>query len=271
MPPAHGAIGALLAVGARSTVGAVTSFIPSLRKQAGGIVRSAVHKAPPAWRQNRCNLGGDAARRRARQRQTDHVHAGDRVDAGQNGYDIDVIGAAQLNRLPRARRLAVKQQASASVHRRAACTPTIVHQVDLSLCLVYYLRGKQFMIRDDEFYKNKPDRPRCKMLALHHDRPRLGAITVRYFERAPARTLRICFCSWMYASSSPGAAAWRNPRCCYGTRAAPTPRSPSICWGSLEVEGITTGFAMHARPGRSKTPTTWLKRSSSAASLRSGR
>jgi hypothetical protein len=30
-----------------------------------------------------------------------------------------------------------------------------VHEVDPSLCLVYYDRGQQHIIRDDELYKNK--------------------------------------------------------------------------------------------------------------------
>jgi hypothetical protein len=30
-----------------------------------------------------------------------------------------------------------------------------VHQVDPSLCLVYYLNGRQYIMEDREFYKNK--------------------------------------------------------------------------------------------------------------------
>lgn len=72
-----------------------------------------------------------------------------------NGQEI-VVSAGQLNRLARARRLGVAQRAEA----RAPVTlrslhPNHVHQVDPSLCLVYYMRGEQRVIRDDEFYKNK--------------------------------------------------------------------------------------------------------------------
>lgn len=75
--------------------------------------------------------------------------------AAINGHQIDV-SARHLNRLMRQRRLAVQQHAEA----RAPSTlrslhPNHVHQVDPSLCLVYYLRGKQALIRDDQFYKNK--------------------------------------------------------------------------------------------------------------------
>ncbi|NMG29331.1 integrase [Aromatoleum evansii] len=75
--------------------------------------------------------------------------------AAVNGHDLGV-SAGHMNRLIRTRRLGVKQQSEA----RAPTTlrslhPNHVHQVDPSLCLVYYLRGEQRIIRDDEFYKNK--------------------------------------------------------------------------------------------------------------------
>lgn len=75
--------------------------------------------------------------------------------AAVNGHEIEV-SARHLNRLMRHRRLAVQQHAQS----RAPVTlrslhPNHVHQADPSLCLVYYLRGKQALIRDDQFYKNK--------------------------------------------------------------------------------------------------------------------
>lgn len=75
-----------------------------------------------------------------------------------NGHDISV-SASQLRRLMRARRLDVKSQreAQAPVQLRSL-HPNHVHQIDPSLCLVYYLRGRQYVIRDDEFYKNKLDK-----------------------------------------------------------------------------------------------------------------
>lgn len=78
--------------------------------------------------------------------------------AAHNGHDISV-STRHLNRLTRARRLGVRQQseARAPVALRSL-HPNHVHQVDPSLCLVYYLRGEQRIIRDDEFYKNKLDR-----------------------------------------------------------------------------------------------------------------
>ncbi|MFT3759010.1 hypothetical protein [Thauera sp.] len=78
--------------------------------------------------------------------------------AANNGHEL-TLSVRQLNRLTRARRLNVSQQAerSAPVGLRSL-HPNHAHQVDPSLCLVYYLRGKQHLIRDDEFYKNKLDR-----------------------------------------------------------------------------------------------------------------
>lgn len=75
-----------------------------------------------------------------------------------NGHDISV-SASQIRRLMRARRLDVKSQreAQAPVELRSL-HPNHVHAIDPSLCLVYYLRGRQFVIRDDQFYKNKLDR-----------------------------------------------------------------------------------------------------------------
>lgn len=75
--------------------------------------------------------------------------------AATNGHDI-TVSARQINRLTRARRLGVAQQqeSHAPVQLRSL-HPNHVHQVDPSLCLVYYLRGEQKIIRDDEFYKNK--------------------------------------------------------------------------------------------------------------------
>ncbi len=66
------------------------------------------------------------------------------------------VSPSQLNRLMNARRLSVgkQQSARASIELRSLY-PNHVHQADPSLCLVYYLRGQQHIIRDDEFYKNK--------------------------------------------------------------------------------------------------------------------
>jgi hypothetical protein len=75
--------------------------------------------------------------------------------AVQNGIDLPVCNAT-LNRLMRARHMdtASQKQATPAVGMRSL-HPNHVHEVDPSLCLVYYDRGQQIVIRDDELYKNK--------------------------------------------------------------------------------------------------------------------
>ncbi|WP_281218504.1 integrase catalytic domain-containing protein [Oryzisolibacter propanilivorax] len=75
----------------------------------------------------------------------------------QNGHGFGVSNG-QLNRLLRDRKLNVAAQRVADpVQALRAPHPNHTHEVDPSLCLVYYLRGRQYIIRDDEFYKNKLD------------------------------------------------------------------------------------------------------------------
>ncbi|MDP3847556.1 MAG: integrase [Pseudomonas sp.] len=75
----------------------------------------------------------------------------------QNGIALGVSNG-QLNRLIRARSLDVASQRNVSpVQTLRAPHPNYLHQVDPSLCLVYYLKGRQHMMRDSEFYKNKLD------------------------------------------------------------------------------------------------------------------
>lgn len=75
--------------------------------------------------------------------------------AAQNGLPI-TVGAAQLDRLLRQRHMQVGQVAGArnTVQMRSE-HPNHVMQIDPSLCLLFYMNGRQRMLRDDEFYKNK--------------------------------------------------------------------------------------------------------------------
>ncbi|GKT19750.1 DDE-type integrase/transposase/recombinase [Acidovorax sp. SUPP2522] len=76
----------------------------------------------------------------------------------QNGVAFGVSNG-QLNRLMRDRKLNVAAQRVADpVQALRAPYPNHTHQIDPSLCLVYYLKGRQYIIRDDEFYKNKLDK-----------------------------------------------------------------------------------------------------------------
>ncbi|MFD1156062.1 integrase [Undibacterium aquatile] len=73
----------------------------------------------------------------------------------QNGVAFNVSNG-HLNKLIRDRKLNVAAQRNASpVQSLRALHPNHVHEVDPSLCLIYYMNGKQHMMRDREFYKNK--------------------------------------------------------------------------------------------------------------------
>ena len=75
--------------------------------------------------------------------------------AHANGHEISV-SPGRLNRILKERRLDVGTQARAKAFTRMrSLYPNHVHQVDPSLCLIYYMKGHQYLIRDDQFYKNK--------------------------------------------------------------------------------------------------------------------
>ena len=72
-----------------------------------------------------------------------------------NGLEVGVSNA-HLNRLMRERGLNVEtQQQAAPAQQMRALHPNEVHQADPSLCLVYHMNGKQYIMEDREFYKNK--------------------------------------------------------------------------------------------------------------------
>ena len=68
------------------------------------------------------------------------------------------VGNARLAALMRARGIDIKSQKAPTPHTRMrSLHPNHVHQVDPSLCLLYYLpNGGQRIIEDNEAYKNKP-------------------------------------------------------------------------------------------------------------------
>lgn len=74
----------------------------------------------------------------------------------QNGREISVSNG-RINQLLRVRQMNLAaQKHDRAVQQMRSLHPNHVHQVDPSLCLVYYMPdGSQHIIRDDEFYKNK--------------------------------------------------------------------------------------------------------------------
>lgn len=105
----------------------------------------------------------------------------------QNGIHLGVSNA-HLNRLMSARNLNVASQRNASpVQHLRAPHPNYLHQVDPSLCLVYYMKGRQHIMRDSEFYKNKLEnfaKVKLKVWRYVKYEAASGALTVRYYEAA---------------------------------------------------------------------------------------
>ena len=77
--------------------------------------------------------------------------------AAQNGMPVEV-SRGRFGRLLRDRKMDIaRQKLDRPVQRMASLHPNYLHQVDPSLCLLYYLKGNQKIIRDDQWYKNKPE------------------------------------------------------------------------------------------------------------------
>lgn len=98
------------------------------------------------------------------------------------------VSNSRLNTLLRDRKLNVAAQRNVTpVQTLRAEHPNYLHQVDPSLCVLYYLKDKQHMMRDRDFYKNKMDNyAKIKLKCwryVGYDRAS-GSIKVKYFESA---------------------------------------------------------------------------------------
>lgn len=102
-----------------------------------------------------------------------------------NGYELPVSNS-QLNRLMRARKLNVAAQAKTDAPQTLrSLYPNHVHQVDPSLCVLYYMHGKQAMMDADRFYKNKLEnyaKIKLKVWRYVLYDHASGLIAFRYFE-----------------------------------------------------------------------------------------
>ena len=104
-----------------------------------------------------------------------------------NGMDVN-LSKGRVNALLRAQRLDVASVAGArnTIQMRSEC-PNHVHQIDPSLCLIYYMGGKQHAMRAEEFYKNKLENYTKVVLKVwryvRYDHAS-GSLDVRYFEAA---------------------------------------------------------------------------------------
>lgn len=114
-----------------------------------------------------------------------------------NGHDVATSNST-LRRVLRQRQASAKQLAAPTAHvQLKSLYPNHVHQVDPSLCLLYYPPGKtgriQRFMDDDDFYKNKPQNLE-KVANLRVWRYVLtdhtsGTIRVRYYESAGETSL----------------------------------------------------------------------------------
>lgn len=107
--------------------------------------------------------------------------------AHENGLLVNV-SAGRIATLLRERRLDVKTQATARNHQRMrSLHPNHVHQIDPSLCLVYYIGGKQHMMTEEEFNKNKPvamEKVKLKVWRYVRYDHASRTLDIRYFEAA---------------------------------------------------------------------------------------
>ncbi|MDD2691890.1 MAG: transposase [Simplicispira sp.] len=107
--------------------------------------------------------------------------------AHQNGMTVNV-SSGRVAALLRANRLDVKTQASARNHQRLrSLHPNHVHQIDPSLCLVYYMDGQQRIMDEATFNKNKPasmDKVRLKVWRYVRYDHASSTLDLHYYEAA---------------------------------------------------------------------------------------
>lgn len=120
----------------------------------------------------------------------------------QSGREVP-ISTAQVAKLMRQRRIDQESQAMARhFGQMRSPHPNHTHQIDPSLCLVYYLHGEQHVIRESEFYGNKLDRVakiqhKCWRYVLTDHASSL--IWVRYFAAAgESQALLFEFLTWAW-------------------------------------------------------------------------
>ncbi len=107
--------------------------------------------------------------------------------ADASGFSV-TVSSGTINKLLRERKLDVKSQAVArNTGLLRSEHPNHVHQIDPSLCVIYYMGGKQKIILEEEFYKNKLEGlAKIKLKVWRYVRydHASGTLDVRYFEAA---------------------------------------------------------------------------------------
>jgi transposase InsO family protein len=107
--------------------------------------------------------------------------------AHENGLVINV-SESRIGALLRSQKMDVKTQATARNHQRLRSEhPNHVHQIDPSLCLVYYLGGRQQIMTEEQFNKNKPtslEKVKLKVWRYVRYDHASRCVDARYFEAA---------------------------------------------------------------------------------------
>ena len=107
--------------------------------------------------------------------------------ADTNGFVVNV-SQSQVNRLMRQRRLDTASQEHSRNHiSMRSLYPNHVHQIDPSLCLIYYIGKRQMMMTEAEFNKNKPtaiEKVKLKVWRYVRYDHASGSLDVKYFEAA---------------------------------------------------------------------------------------
>jgi hypothetical protein len=120
-----------------------------------------------------------------------------------NGADINV-SQSQVARLLRQRRMdTATVGASRTTGELRSEFANHVHQIDPSLCLLYYMGGRQHMMTEQKFYKNKQENyAKVKLKVWRQVRwdHFSGVIDVRYFESAgESQAMLFEFLMWTWS------------------------------------------------------------------------
>lgn len=104
-----------------------------------------------------------------------------------NGMEVNV-SKSRINTIMREQRLDVASvMAARNTIQLRSDHPNHLHQIDPSLCLIYYMGGKQRVMRAEEFYKNKLEnyaKVQLKVWRYVRYDHASGTVDVRYFEAA---------------------------------------------------------------------------------------
>ena len=212
---------------------------------------------------------GGQARRHPWQRQGHTAHGGGHEHRAHQRHRRDRL------RRPRQRAAARRPHGCQGAGRRAqphhpAQPASQPPAPDRPLALPHLLHAEgQAIMRDEEFYKNKP-------ASMDKVRLRCGATSATTTPAAPstcatsrplARTSTACSSSCSTpGASNPAACRTACPRCSCGTRAAPTPASPSrTCSTPWALITKRTPPATPGARAASSRATTWWKPTSSLA------